>query len=266
MQEEIFRILQKYTGHKSVKLCQRGNAAIFAAFVIAKKAGKTHILIPDQGGWMSYRTYPPLLDLKVTVLATDYGVVKDVKQIDDRSALIIPTFAGYYAEQPYIYEICKKKDCLLIEDISGSIGLRPRKADIKVGSFGSWKTVDVGHGGFISCRDELFQMGREIFSTFGFPETKYTALRKKLNEAPKKLQAYYRINKKIKKDFNTNILHSTRKGINVIVKYDNEADKTHIINYCKKNNYEYVVCPKEYRVQAKAISIEVKRWENSGGS
>ena len=55
------------------------------------------------------------------------------------------------------------------------------------------------------------------------------------------------------------ILHKNSKGINVIVKFNNEKEKQEIIDYCKSNNYEYTLCPKTIRVLDTAISIEVKR-------
>jgi hypothetical protein len=260
MQSEINKLLQKYTGHKDIRLCQRGNAAIFAAFVIAKKAGIKTILIPDQGGWMSYRTYPELLGLHLKVLKTDLGLINP-EAIEPNSALIMTTLAGYAAEQDVeeIYEECKKKKTILILDITGTIGHK-HDSDIALGSFGHWKVVDVGFGGFISCRTDLFRLGNEIFSTFAFCEEKYPLLLEKLKKAPDRLEGFFKIQEKIKKELkNFTIIHPERKGINVIIQFSNETERKEIVNYCEKNSYEFVICPKEHRVLIDAISIEVKR-------
>ena len=55
------------------------------------------------------------------------------------------------------------------------------------------------------------------------------------------------------------IIHADKKGINVVIKFRNEAEKKRIIYYCDKNNYQYTECPRYKRVNCNAISIEVKR-------
>jgi hypothetical protein len=45
------------------------------------------------------------------------------------------------------------------------------------------------------------------------------------------------------------------------VKFNNEEEKNKIKTYCEKNKYEFVECPKMIKVNAEAISIEVKRIE-----
>ncbi len=65
---------------------------------------------------------------------------------------------------------------------------------------------------------------------------------------------------KIKQDLGKmKILHKDKKGINVVIMYRNDKDKQKIIDYCKKNKYEFTECPRYIRVNANAISIEVKR-------
>ena len=74
-QEQIIKLLKKYTNHNTIKLTNSGNLAILAAFIAVKLKGITEILIPDQGGWLTYQTYPKFLDLKIVELKTDYGIL-----------------------------------------------------------------------------------------------------------------------------------------------------------------------------------------------
>src|SRR3989344_6022066 len=143
-EQKVIRKLKEFTQHQSVRLTNRGNSAIFAAICIAKKVNqKPLILIPDQGGWISFKTYPKLLNFEVKTVPTDFGIINLDElslQAKNASALLITSFAGYFAEQPLkeISEVCKKNSCLLIEDATGSIGdsvlCNGNYSDIIVGS------------------------------------------------------------------------------------------------------------------------------------
>src|SRR3989344_4635811 len=130
--------MKKLCRHEYVHFTDRGNSAIFLALHIAKKINpKQDILIPDQGGWFSYKGYPQFIDLNDLKKKAKYA-----------SAFIFSSFAGYFAEQALrkISTICKKAGCLVIEDASGAIGDRKLcnggYSDIIVGSFGKWKPVE----------------------------------------------------------------------------------------------------------------------------
>ena len=70
-----------------------------------------------------------------------------------------------------------------------------------------------------------------------FDENYFPDLLKILKNLKKRYELFNKINKKIKKDLkNFNILHKDKKGINVIVKFDNDKEREKIINYCDKNN------------------------------
>jgi hypothetical protein len=275
MKQKIIGLLKEYTNHNIIELTSRGNTAIFAALYIARKwfldngeIKKKIVLYPDQGGWISFYKYPGMLELESKKIKTDYGVIdlnylKNIIKKGNVDALIYSTPAGYFAHQPIkeIYNICKD-NCLVILDITGSIGTKlGNYADLMVASFGKWKPINMGYGGFVSIKNkDVYEKAREIFNTTSFDEKYIPLLLKKLEELPKRYELFNKINEKIKdelKDFD--IIHRNKKGINVIVKFKDEKEK--IINYCKNNNLEFTLCPRYIRVDEKAVSIEVKRLE-----
>lgn len=270
MEKKAIDLLKKYTKHEQVRFTSRGNKAIFAAFKCAKKLnpGK-YILVPDQGGWFTFLNYPKKLGFEVKSVKTNYGIIDldDLKnKLKDASALIYTNPAGYFAEQPLkkIYDVCKKK-CLVILDVSGSIGNTKdgSNADIMLGSFGRWKPVNIEYGGFISFKDEKnYIQSKEILNELYFDNTKLEISYGKLKNIKNRYSFFHRINKKIKKDLKDfNILHKDKEGINVVVAFSDEKEKEKLICYCEKNKYEFTLCPRYIRVNEKAISIEVKRME-----
>ena len=147
---------------------------------------------------------------------------------------------------------------MVILDVSGCIGSNfydGNYADIIVCSFGKWKPINLGYGGFISMN--FFEE-----NYLKFDKSHYRALYEKLVNLKNRYQFYEKINKKIKNELKQfSILHKDSKGINVIVEFKDEEEKNNIISYCEKNKYEFVECPKMIRVNRDAISIEVKRLE-----
>jgi len=273
MKERVLNLLRKYTGHDHIELTSRGNTAIFAALYSARKLAmfKKTVLIPDQGGWLSFKKYPKMLELKIVELKTNLGVIdtselKKALDENDVNCLIYTNPAGYYAEQPVkeIYDICKGK-CTVILDVSGAIGdsrmCNGDLADIMVGSFGKWKPINLEYGGFVSIKEEKnYHRPQEIFNTTVFDEQYLEPLLEKLSRVGKVYDSFYKENSKIKTDLlKMRIAHRNKLGINVIVMYDTEDEKQNIISYCEKNKYEYTQCPRYIRIMKDAISIEVKR-------
>ncbi|MFC1753318.1 DegT/DnrJ/EryC1/StrS family aminotransferase, partial [Thermoproteota archaeon] len=179
LRQEVLDLLKSYTRHKHVRLTGRGNAAILSALYIVKKINpKPFLLIPDQGGWISFKTYPQIFGFQTKTVKTNRGVIDLIdleKKADGGAALLMTSFAGYSAEQPlkYVASICHEHNCLLIEDASGAISDKTlcngEHSDIIVGSFGRWKPVDNEYGGFISVKDsDYFSKGREILSATNF--------------------------------------------------------------------------------------------------
>lgn len=249
---EVKKILKRLSGKGYIYLTKDGNSAIKKAL---KSVGDKVVLIQDQGGWITYKQYPK----KVVELKTDKGVIKTEdlrKKANADSVLLVNSLSGYFAEQPMkeIMEICKKKKCIVINDISGSIGSELSKyGDILVCSFGRWKPVNLEYGGFIGSD---FPLDTED----DFDESRLTELSKKLKELPNRLEKLHKMVEEAKKDLKDfDILYKENKGLNVVIKYNNEDEKNKIIKYCNGKNYEWVLCPKYIKVNEKAVSIEVKR-------
>jgi glycine/serine hydroxymethyltransferase len=234
---------------------------------------KPFILVPDQGGWISFKTYPKILGFDFKTVKTDRGLIDLIdleKKAESGAALLVTSFAGYFAEQPmkYISQICRKCKCLLIEDASGSVGdtvlCNGEYSDIIVGSFGKWKPINAEYGGFISAADkEYLDSAHDIFSaTNHYPS--YDVLLGKLEKADKRLKEMLKDAEKVKEELakrfpDVRIIHKELRGLNVMVKYMTESEKKDIILFCKDKGYDYVECPKYIRLEEEAISIELKR-------
>ncbi len=120
-------------------------------------------------------------------------------------------------------------------------------------SFGKWKLIDLGYGGFVSSNESL-----DIKEDF---DEKYSdRLSEKLDVLDKRLKFLYNKCNKIKKELSSyKIIHKDKKGINVLIGFESEKEKSEIIKYCNENSYEYTLCPRYIRVDRPAVSIEVKR-------
>lgn len=262
--KEVIKRLKKLTHQKYIRITDCGNSAIFVALQIAKKSNSRPLfLIPDQGGWISYKRYPHFFNFKIKEVKTDYGIIdlEDLKEkVQEASALIVTSFAGYFAEQPMkeISKICKKAKCLLIEDASGALGdnslCQGKYSDIILGSFGKWKVVDYGYGGFISTSDpQHFSCAKEAFSMIKVHPKIYAEILPHLNN--KRLKALLELSLKVKEELKDyQIIHKDKRGPNVVVKFDPK-----VVEYCQKNDYYHILCPNYIRVNEKAISIELKR-------
>lgn len=252
MQDPVI-MLQELTGHKHIVLTPSGDKAILAAL----QHVNTTIQVPDQAGWLTYKKYSQMLGLEIAELKTDRGVI--IHENVQKDSIIYCNPAGYFAEQPK--EEIFKKAKLVVMDVTGCIGdmqlCDGRYAQIMVGSFGKWKPVNLGAGGFISFQSEEMKKRHSI--TEEFSANKEELCRKLANS--KARQEYLQgICRKIKHDLaGYDIIHREKKGINVVIGYKNEIEKTGILEYCERNKYEYTLCPRNIRVLEQAISIEVKR-------
>lgn len=266
--EEIISTLQKLTSHKYIEITARGDAAIAAALSVIPQ--NKIVLIPEEGGWLSYRKLPQKLGLiPVEVKCDDAKInIADLKEKLLQfpcGALLYQNPGGYFAEQPMteIYEVCKKNNCLVIIDVSGSIGTKlcgGDYADILVGSFGEWKLVEAKVGGFISCKDEaLFTKTKKELDVLNDGKT-LNVISKKIQELPERISFLTQTRKKIIKELGKfDVVHKNDLGFVVVVKYHAPPEKEKIIYYCKNNDLVWTECPRYIRLNKPAISIEVKR-------
>ena len=126
MLQKVLEMLRALTRHRFVKVVNCGNAAIFSALHRVKARGATTVLVPDQGGWISYSAYPRILGMTVTYLATIDGLIdlEDLrKKVGKNTALIYSSLAAYSFAQDIraIHGICKEGGAFVIMDCSGSV-------------------------------------------------------------------------------------------------------------------------------------------------
>ncbi|MBT3324367.1 hypothetical protein HN681_03330 [archaeon] len=263
MKEKLELRMSKLCGHKNVKITDRGNSAIFIALNIVKRiSDRKKILIPKEGGWFSYKKYPKYFNFQTEEVETDRSLI-DLEDLEEKSkdaaAIIFCSFGGYFVEQKLrqISEICKKNDCLVIEDASGAIGdevlCNGKYSDIIVGSFGEWKPVNNGYGGWISCNENYFEKVSSALSLVRVYPKAYEEIFNALKK--NKLKKLIELQMKVKADLKEfDVFHKNKRGVNVVVE-----NNPKVIKYCKDKKYPYVECPKYIRVGEKAISIELKR-------
>ncbi|MBT3463853.1 hypothetical protein HN789_02330 [archaeon] len=266
MKKKCEKILSDFTSKDEIFFTNRGNASIRLALQLAQYLGKTKAFIQDQGGWITYEQYLQKLKYEYYLLDTNYGLL-DIKylekKIDSNSVLLFNSMPGYFCTQENmkeIYALCKKKNCLLINDVSGSIGNNAAKyGDIIIGSFGRWKPINNEYGGFIGIDDNMYlkyleeNFDKEL-------EDFFLDLYKKLSNLDNRLSELKKITVKVKKQLREyDILHKDQEGINVVIKFDSPEKKLDLENYCKAYNYEFTICPRYIRVMIPAISIEIKR-------
>ncbi len=264
MENNAIQYLKRYTLKKNIYLTQRGNVSIQTALKIAKALGKRKVIVQDQGGWITYLQFPERLGMSLEKLKTDDGIIEPNelgRHLDDQSVLLINSLSGYFAEQPMglLYAMTKQKGALLINDASGSIGSEIAKiGDIVIGSFGEDKPVNLHYGGFLAF-DEL-SFDRSMLDNLVFDKHKMGSLDKQLGMLQEKLRFFEQQHEKIKKDLSMfEIIHSDKKGINVVVGFSDDVQRERIIKYCERNSFPYTECPRYIRVNRNAISIEVKR-------
>ena len=261
---ELNEEIQKEINHKFISITSRGNSAIKAALSLVK--GK--LLIPEEGGWLSYRQLPEKRGLKFDEVKCHDAKI-DLDDLEKKlceegySAFLYQNPGGYHAEQPMrkISELCQKYDCLVILDVSGGIGTKlcdGNYADVIVCSFGKWKLVDAGKGGFISCKNkELFdELKVEDFVDGEI----FMKIEEKFKELQKRISSLTNQRKKIINDLDgSKIINKSDLGFVVVVEFADLDEREKIIDYCKKMKLEWTECPRYIRVNKKAISIEVKR-------
>lgn len=260
-------MLKILTDKTTVFFTPRCNESIRIAMLMAAKQGNVHGLMQDEGGWLTYEKFIKQAGLEPIKMVTFDGVIhpKELSHYGGDEVLLVNSLAGYVASQPMedIANYCIAQDIELVNDVSGSIGLSTAKfGDIIVGSFGKAKPVDMGHGGFIAFDDEYLEIFEEVVGKdFNEYTLVFEVLTAKLKNLEKRRVFLTGICKKIKEDLSErNIVHKDDdSGLNVIVRFKDEEEKQFLEQYCKDNNYEFTVCPREIRIDDDAISIEVKR-------
>jgi hypothetical protein len=276
--------LTSLTSKRNILLVDTGTTALGEIMQLALKLGKEKILVQDQGARSTYEQVARKYGLLTVPLRTDYGLT-DLEHLeqkaDGKSMYIVNSLPGFYAEENMskVVSVCTKKHCLVITDITGTIGTKKGTyGDILFTSFNQYEPIDVGKGGALFFGEHLplhaeIIPGTEKLLRHFFPVPEYfehvnehkfndTQLKnvlehvKNVKSRQKKLRKSHWSIKKDLKDHS--ILHPKRGGINVIVSYQNDEEKNTIIKYCEGHTFVYALCPRPSRVDAQAISIEVR--------
>lgn len=266
--EDIKKILQKLAHHHFLEIVLTGNTAITSALSIFPK--DSTILIPEEGGWFHYKKAPLQLGLKIVEVKCDDAKINltDLREKINSvkpAAFLYQNPGGYFAQQPMeeIYELCRKNKCMVIMDVSGSIGTPlcdGRHADILVGSFGEWKLVEAKVGGFLSCKDE--KIWRRVNSAVNIlaDEKSLKVIHHHLLHLSPRIKYLQKIRQDVLQDLSSfSVFHPQDTGFVVVVKYADEKEKKAIIHYCTHKKYHYTQCPRYIRINKPAISIELKR-------
>lgn len=252
--DNIKKKLCDLSNKKNIVLRERGNHAIRDVLKLLRK-NYDKLYIQDQGGWITYKQYGDKLKYKVNYIKSNYGIVEvpNLTDIDNKSVVLINSMPAYHAfiDTKKLYEYCKRVGSVLVIDVSGSIGEQVY-GHIIVGSFGRWKPIDLGKGGFIGYDDFSF-------------DDEFTGDLKELNEKINRLNErrrnLFKLHDKIVKELKNmdfNVLNPDKQGFNVLIRCK-VPQKLKIVKYCIENNLEYVECPKYIKMNEEGISIEVKR-------
>lgn len=260
--------IKDITSHDFAKITSSGNNSIF----IALAGVEGDIIVPDQGGWHGFKQIAKFLNKNLITLKTDLGIINpdymDEIEINENSALIFTSFAGYSGEQDTksISRYCKNNGIMTIEDASAGIGDKKQKlgngkySDIILASTGSPKMINVGSGGFISSNND------EIFKNTSMPQKLSktnniicSGIDAELDNVEKNLECTLNATEHLKKHVR-NTIHGKKRGVNLIIPHDNAKE----ISWNLKKSLTIdksgfiTTCPNYNRVKQKAICFEIK--------
>ena len=263
--EKVIERLKQLTGKSRIILTRRGNKAL--KFILKALTAQKKVLMQDQGGWITYPQYAKEFRFEVVEIKTDCGIVdlKDLEgKIDCDCILLINSMPGYFAfeNMEEIAKVSQHANAILVNDASGSIGSDNAKVgDVIFGSFGRWKPLNAGYGGFIATDEGTFKnILNEMPSVFD--DRFVPVLLQKLNQLDARIKFLKETAAKIKEDLKDfEIIHPESEGFNVVVKFGSEEEKEKILKYCEQNDLEFTECPRYIRVNEKAVCIEAKRRE-----
>ncbi|MCF7860635.1 hypothetical protein K9M79_00190 [Candidatus Woesearchaeota archaeon] len=272
--DQIKSKLNELIGMPKTILTDRGNSAIMESLNIVKQISqRQNILIPEEGGWLTYKKYPGRFGLTVQEVKCRNSQIVTSDLIDKSGkagALMYSEPGGYFASQQMkqIYNICHENQIIVILDITGCIGRRTdysKYSDMLLASFGKGKPVNLGYGGILGIKQFILDELETYKSSMPrFQSDKLVPLLRKFEQLDARYEFIDREIRTIKNDLTAHeIIDEGSRGLVVIVKFKDEKEKETIINYCENNKYEYTICPRYIRYGGNAVSIEVKRLDNS---
>ncbi len=250
MEEKVKAIIGNLVDKKHVYLFASGKEAMLQMADLFRYKG---FLVQDQCYSILHRIVDAYTDIK-----TNFGLIemKDLLYKCNNRILIVNGLSGYFAPQPSheIIDLCKEKNCFVLNDVTGSIGLNAaRLGNYAFCSFDADSPINLGFGAFMASNTEL-----KVIETF--EKARMADLHDKMVNLDKRLRYLYWINEKVKKDLNMyNIIHKDKKGINILVRFDATEEKESLINYCQRNQLSYTLYPKYIRQREYFISIDINK-------
>lgn len=252
--------LQELTSKSNITLTARCNDAIKIALKDAKSKGKTSVIMFTIGQWIAYDKIAEEIGLNIVKIENpDCAINIELlrEHLNSESVLLLHSLSAYYYPQPIkeIYSLCQSKGALFINDCCASIGWPfLLQGDYLVCSFGRWKPLTVGKGGFLATNFEIQNENIEL------PEDEIV---EKINQLPQRVE---KLNDKclaVIADLLLDNLHplNNTQDFNLVVvcPFDSDEEKEKILNICEVQQVEYKECPFDIRSERQAISIEVKR-------
>ncbi|WP_405305771.1 DegT/DnrJ/EryC1/StrS family aminotransferase [Methanobrevibacter sp.] len=265
-EESCINKIKDLTGKEYVKMTSSGNNSIF----IALSAVEGDIIVPDQGAWHGFKQIARFLNKNIITVKTDLGIINtdylDDLDIQDSSALIFTSFAGYSAEQDVksICRYCNDRNITTIEDASAGIGDDKnnlgKNSDIVLASTGSPKIINAGSGGFITADDE------EVFKKTALPQKLSktsqivcSGIDNELNQVKDNLEVSLNATDYVKKHI-PNAIHADKRGLNVIIPNDDAKSICWDLKRTLTTDKSGFIttCPNYNRVKQKAICVEIK--------
>ena len=265
-EESCINKIKDLTGKEYVKMTSSGNNSIF----IALSAVEGDIIVPDQGAWHGFKQIARFLNKNIVTVKTELGIINtdylDDLDIQDSSALIFTSFAGYSAEQDVksICRYCNDRNITTIEDASAGIGDNKnnlgKNSDIVLASTGSPKIINAGSGGFITADDE------EVFKKTALPQKLSktsqivcSGIDNELNQVKDNLEVSLNATEYVKKHI-PNAIHADKRGLNVIIPNDDAKSICWDLKRTLTTDKSGFIttCPNYNRVKQKAICVEIK--------
>ncbi|MFQ6105736.1 MAG: DegT/DnrJ/EryC1/StrS family aminotransferase [Candidatus Hydrothermarchaeaceae archaeon] len=260
--------VSKATGHKYVRLVSSGSAAILA--VLEGIDGK--IMIPDQGGWRGFKTYPGLLGLELCETKTNLGLIEPETLADEikkyrPDALLLTSFAGYIAEQDVreISRVCREREVILVEDVSGSIGdaklAKGKYADAIVCSTGEPKILNVLSGGFLSTdRREIIENSKDMIHSLKISHIVCAGIIEELKNAGKIVKKLINYADILKEEVN-GVVHREKRGVCVGIEMENAKEFARSARGLRTDDGRALLttCPRYERFLGEGFVVELKK-------
>ena len=229
-------------------------ALMMGAKILLADSKNKLIITQDSGGWLSYPKIAKKLGVPIIYIKTNKGKLSlsELKKHKD-CVLILHSLPGYCYKEDMkaIQKICESNNIKLLNDACGSIGTESAtRGNIICCSFGKWKPLSAGGGGFLASN--LILTGKS-------EELDFARINKSIDTMNKRIKTWKKISSTVKKEMKEFVLNEGNQGINVLLKFKNDDERERLINFCKDKNLEYTICPRYIRSNEDAVCVEIKK-------